>query len=104
VSIVIVSLASLYHSVLSLSVAALRMCRRVVELKDKIFNSHIIFMNLFGPILDTLMANGRYNLVNSAILEFFEYINKVCVCTLVVLLLLFVVIVFVCCCFFVFSS
>ncbi len=36
---------SQYHSVFS-SVAALRMCRRVVELKDEIFNSHIIYPHL----------------------------------------------------------
>jgi len=58
-------------------IAALRLCRRIVELKDDSFNSHIVYMNLFRPILNTLMANGRYNLVNSAILEFFEYIKVV---------------------------
>ncbi len=58
--------------------AALRFCRRIVRLQDEFFNRYIIRNNLFSPIVKTLMANGqRYNLVNSAIIEFFKFITTV---------------------------
>ena len=57
---------------------ALRFCRRIVGLQDEFFNRYIIRNNLFSPIVKTLMANGqRYNLVNSAIIEFFKFITTV---------------------------
>lgn len=40
--------------------------------------NHIVKNNLFKPIIDAFVANGdRYNLLNSAVLELFEYIRKV---------------------------
>lgn len=41
--------------------------------------NHIAKNNLFKPIVDVFFGNGsRYNLLNSAVLELFEYIRKVC--------------------------
>lgn len=40
--------------------------------------NHLVKNNLFKPIIDAFVANGdRYNLLNSAVLELFEYIRKV---------------------------
>lgn len=59
-----------------LALAALRFCRRIVSLKDEYYNRYIVRNNLFAPIIKAFMANGqRYNLLNSAIIELFEYIN-----------------------------
>lgn len=41
--------------------------------------NHLVKNNLFKPIIDAFVANGdRYNLLNSAVLDLFEYIRKVC--------------------------
>jgi hypothetical protein len=56
--------------------AAVRFCRRMVGLTDEFYNRYIIYKNLFSPIVKAFMANGRrYNLVNSAILELFDFIR-----------------------------
>lgn len=61
------------HLVLS----ALRFCRRIIGLKDEFFNRYIIRNNLFAPVVRTFMANGqRYNLINSAIIEVFNFITQ----------------------------
>lgn len=40
--------------------------------------NHIVKNNILKPIVDAFVANGnRYNLLNSAVLELFEYIRKV---------------------------
>ena len=58
--------------------AALRFCRRIVGLKDEFYNRYIVRNNLFKPIIKAFIANGRrYNLINSAIIELFEYIKLV---------------------------
>ena len=58
--------------------AALRFCRRIVGLKDEFYNRYIIYKNLLSPIVKAFMANGRrYNLINSAILELFDFIRLV---------------------------
>ena len=58
--------------------AALRFCRRIVGLKDEQYCRYIIKNNLFDPIVKAFEANGcRYNLLNSAIIELFEYIRHV---------------------------
>lgn len=47
-------------------------------LQDEQLMNHIARNNLFKPILDVFIGNGsRYNLLNSAVLELFEYIRKV---------------------------
>ncbi len=63
---------------LASSLAALRFCRRIVGLKDEFYNRYIVRNNLFKPIVKAFIANGRrYNLINSAIIELFEYIKLV---------------------------
>lgn len=44
--------------------------------------NHMGKNNLLKPIVDVFVDNGsRYNLLNSAVLELFEYIRKVVVFT-----------------------
>lgn len=73
--------------------AALRFCRKIVGLKDEFYNRYIIRQDLFRPIVKAFLANGsRYNLLNSAIIELFQFIKtvsvlcvSVCVCPACVL-------------------
>ena len=52
--------------------------RKIVALKDEFYNRYIIKGNLFAPVVDALVNNnGRYNLLDSAILEMFEFIKLV---------------------------
>lgn len=60
-----------------LVVAVIRFIRTLISLKDEQLMNHIAKNNLFKPIVDVFVANGnRYNLLNSAVLELFEYIRK----------------------------
>lgn len=53
--------------------------RRIIGLKDEYYNRYIIKGNLFEPVINALLDNGtRYNLLNSAIIELFEFIKVVC--------------------------
>ncbi|RWS28493.1 serine/threonine-protein phosphatase 4 regulatory subunit 3A-like protein [Leptotrombidium deliense] len=62
------------HTFLVLS--ALRFMRKIIGLKDEFYNRHIMSGNLFEPIIDSFKANnGRYNLMDSAIIEMFEFIR-----------------------------
>uniref|UniRef100_A0A8C8DUM2 Serine/threonine-protein phosphatase 4 regulatory subunit 3 n=1 Tax=Oryzias sinensis TaxID=183150 RepID=A0A8C8DUM2_9TELE len=55
---------------------ALRFMRRIIGLKDEYYNRYIIKGNLFEPVINALLDNGtRYNLLNSAIIELFEFIK-----------------------------
>ena len=52
--------------------------RKIIALKDEFYNRYIIKGNLFAPVIDAfVMNNGRYNLLDSAILEMFEHIKLV---------------------------
>lgn len=52
--------------------------RRIIGLKDEYYNRYIIKGNLFEPVINALLDNGtRYNLLNSAIIELFEFIKVV---------------------------
>lgn len=52
--------------------------RRIISLKDEFYSRYIIKGNLFKPVVDAFMNNnGRYNLLDSAILEMFEFIKVV---------------------------
>ena len=65
--------------------AALRFCRKIVGLKDEFYNRYVGRNNLFRPIVKAFTANGRrYNLLNSAIIEMFEYIKIVRMLSLVI--------------------
>ncbi|KXJ70453.1 hypothetical protein RP20_CCG023537 [Aedes albopictus] len=59
---------------------ALRFLRKIIALKDEFYNrrviAHIVKSNLFAPVVDAFVRNnGRYNLLESAILELFEFIK-----------------------------
>uniref|UniRef100_A0A8C5AQK4 Serine/threonine-protein phosphatase 4 regulatory subunit 3-like central domain-containing protein n=1 Tax=Gadus morhua TaxID=8049 RepID=A0A8C5AQK4_GADMO len=55
---------------------ALRFMRRIIGLKDEYYNRYIIKGNLFEPVINALLDNGtRYNLLNSAVIELFEFIK-----------------------------
>lgn len=59
-----------------LVLCALRFMRKIVALKDEFYNRYIIKGNLFAPVFDAFVRNnGRYNLLDSAILEMFEFIK-----------------------------
>ncbi|EEC20478.1 conserved hypothetical protein, partial [Ixodes scapularis] len=59
-----------------LVLCALRFMRRIVGLKDEFYNRYIVNGNLFGPVVDAFRRNeGRYNLLDSAVLELFEFIR-----------------------------
>ncbi|KAG9139389.1 hypothetical protein Leryth_017308 [Lithospermum erythrorhizon] len=57
--------------------AAVRFIRTLVSRNDEHILNHIVKHNILKPIIDIFIANGsRYNLLNSAILELFEFIRK----------------------------
>ena len=58
--------------------AALRLTRRVVGLKDEFYNRYLIKGDLFAPIVAAFKINGdKYNLLNSAMIELFDFIRVV---------------------------
>ncbi|XP_076042517.1 serine/threonine-protein phosphatase 4 regulatory subunit 3 flfl isoform X2 [Oratosquilla oratoria] len=62
------------HTFLVLS--ALRFMRKIIGLRDDMYNRYIIRSNLFAPVVDAFVRNdGRYNLLDSAIIEMFEFIK-----------------------------
>nr|CAG4641485.1 EOG090X01QS [Eurycercus lamellatus] len=62
------------HTFLVLS--ALRFLRKIISLKDEFYNRYIVKSNLLAPVVDAFLRNnGRYNLLDSAILELFEFIK-----------------------------
>lgn len=59
-----------------LVLGALRFLRKIIALKDEFYNRHIVKGNLFAPVVEAFIRNnGRYNLLESAILELFEFIK-----------------------------
>ncbi|KAF9674254.1 hypothetical protein SADUNF_Sadunf10G0108300 [Salix dunnii] len=60
-----------------LVVAAVRFVRTILSRHDEHLINHFVKNNLLKPIVDAFVSNGdRYNLLNSAILELFEFIRK----------------------------
>ncbi|XP_022760662.1 serine/threonine-protein phosphatase 4 regulatory subunit 3B-like isoform X6 [Durio zibethinus] len=60
-----------------LVVAAVRFVRAILSRHDEHLISHFVKNDLLKPVVDAFVANGnRYNLLNSAVLELFEYIRK----------------------------
>lgn len=60
------------------STGALRFMRKIVALKDEFYNRYIVKGNLFAPVVDAFLRNNsRYNLLDSAVLELFEFIKLV---------------------------
>ncbi|EDL96038.1 rCG36310 [Rattus norvegicus] len=71
----ILVLMSSKHTFLIL--CALRFMRKMIGLKDEMYNLYIIKQNLFEPVVRTFMHNGpQYNMLNSAIIELFEFIRQ----------------------------
>lgn len=65
-------------------VAAVRFFRTCIGRKDEFYNRHVVKNNLFEPVVEAFSANGsRYNLLNSAVLELFDFILKENVKTLI---------------------
>lgn len=57
--------------------------RRIIGLKDEFYNRYIMRNFLFEPVIKAFLNNGsRYNLMNSAIIEMFEYVRVVSVALL----------------------
>lgn len=70
----VLTLMNSKHTFLALCV--LRFMRRIIGLKDEYYNRYIMRGNLFEPVINALLDNGsRYNLLNSAIIELFEFIR-----------------------------
>jgi protein phosphatase 4 regulatory subunit 3 len=60
-----------------LVLASLRFFRSLIGTSDKFYCKHIVKENLFGPIVEVfLQYEGRYNLINSAVLELFAFLRK----------------------------
>lgn len=59
-----------------LVLCAVRFMRSIIGIKSGHYNHYIITGNLFEPVVKALLDNGtRYNMLNSAIIELFEYIR-----------------------------
>jgi len=70
------------HQFLQLS--ALRFLRKILSFKDEQYNISIVRNDLFRLIVETFKANKRkYNLLNSALIELFEYIRQEDIKTLI---------------------
>ncbi|KAL7073391.1 hypothetical protein ACQ4LE_007251 [Meloidogyne hapla] len=70
---VLVYLKSKHHF---LAHCALRLLRRIIGLKDDIYVRHICDKSILDPVVECFEANGsRYNLLNSSLIELFEYIR-----------------------------
>jgi len=60
-----------------LLLAAIRFFRAFIGMKDDFYNRHLTKRNLFDPVIQVFKENGaKYNLLNSAIIELFEFIRK----------------------------
>ncbi|XP_033734679.1 serine/threonine-protein phosphatase 4 regulatory subunit 3A-like isoform X2 [Pecten maximus] len=58
------------------ALCALRFMRKIIGLKEDFYNRYIVKGCLFKPVVDAFKDNGnRYNLLNSAIIELFEYVK-----------------------------
>uniref|UniRef100_A0A2K6BQ21 Protein phosphatase 4 regulatory subunit 3B n=1 Tax=Macaca nemestrina TaxID=9545 RepID=A0A2K6BQ21_MACNE len=67
---------SLTYPLYYVLLGALRFMRRIIGLKDEFYNRYITKGNLFEPVINALLDNGtRYNLLNSAVIELFEFIR-----------------------------
>jgi hypothetical protein len=57
---------------------ALRLLRRIIGLKDDIYIRHICDKGILDLVVECFVANGsRYNLLNSSLIELFEFIRTV---------------------------
>ncbi|KAF2975041.1 hypothetical protein EK904_006969 [Melospiza melodia maxima] len=60
-----------------LALCALRFMRRIIGLKDELYNHYITLGNLFEPVVNAVLDNrNKCNLLKSASIELFEFIRK----------------------------
>ncbi|KAG0229551.1 Platinum sensitivity protein [Actinomortierella wolfii] len=60
-----------------LRLAALKFFRTCIGMNDEFYHRYLIKQQVIGPIVDTFLStNNRNNLLNSACIEFFEYIRS----------------------------
>ncbi|NWV42323.1 P4R3B phosphatase, partial [Grantiella picta] len=60
-----------------LALCSLRFLRRIIGLKDELYNHYITKGNLFEPVVNAMLDNrNRCNLLKSALMELFEFIQK----------------------------
>ncbi|XP_066170550.1 serine/threonine-protein phosphatase 4 regulatory subunit 3B-like [Sylvia atricapilla] len=63
------------HKFLALS--ALRLMRKIIGLKDELYNHYITLGNLFEPVVNAVLDNrNQCNLLKSASMELFEFIHR----------------------------
>jgi protein phosphatase 4 regulatory subunit 3 len=71
------SLIALIRHISNFFVAALKFFRNLIGLQDEFYNQQMTQGKLFGPVLDLLIETmPRDNLLNSACLEFFDFIKR----------------------------
>ncbi|KHJ79664.1 hypothetical protein OESDEN_20684, partial [Oesophagostomum dentatum] len=71
---VLVLLQSKHHF---LALGALKMLRTVLAVKDDFYNRYIVREKVLDRVVECFVRNGpRYNLLNSAMLELFDYIRQ----------------------------
>ncbi|NWW17183.1 P4R3B phosphatase, partial [Falcunculus frontatus] len=59
-----------------LALCALRFMRRIIGLKDELYNRYITLGNLFEPVVNAVLDNrNKCNLLKSALMELFEFIQ-----------------------------
>ncbi|XP_040599759.1 protein PPP4R3C-like [Mesocricetus auratus] len=60
-----------------LVLCAIRFMRHMIALNDEVYNLYIIQQNLFEPVIKAFLRNGtQSNMLNSAIMELFEFIRE----------------------------
>ncbi|KAL2917929.1 Platinum sensitivity protein [Polyrhizophydium stewartii] len=60
-----------------LRLSAVRVFRTCMNTNDEFYRRILVKKDIFGPVFAALLATkGRYNLLNSACLEFFDYIRR----------------------------
>ncbi len=83
--------ASYFNFVIFVPAGAVRFFRRIIAIKDDFYNRYIIRGNLVEPVIRTFKNNGnKYNLLNSALIELFEFIRLVSLLTLFAHLILYI--------------
>ena len=80
-SLLSIALKTLSYKENHVALGGIRFFRIVLGIGDDFYNRHIVQNKLFDPLVDALKRNGtKYNLLNSTLIEVFEYINStVCI-------------------------
>jgi len=72
------------HTEKFIALSAVRFLRAMIGTKDRFYYRHINKFNLFEPFMEIFQNTGsRYNLLNSAMLDVFEFIRKENIKTLI---------------------